>query len=455
MLKIILISIVALLLNAYDLSLEESFNKVLLNNDGLKASQQNVQKARKLKSAANMMYMPNIDLIGSYTYISDPIQFNMQLPLSSIMPILPNINHTTNISTNNLAYGIISIMYPLYTGGKRLSAGNIADLNIDDANFLMQLKKINLFEDLVKTYYGLILNLEILQTLLDVENGHKIHLENAIALEQNGQIAKLERLSAQVAYDKSKSKTLQAKDSLSIALLGFETILQDSNIMRDVTINQNGTIENLHLISPLKISLKELDSLESYQQKVLASYPALKSIEIKQMQAEELSNIEFADFLPTIGLYGGYIFKDNNVLLNKMIPNWNVGIVAKISIFSQKGRIFRYQASQIAQNEINYMRSQAKKDILLLTQKTYKEVVFAKESYENLESTLELAKENLRLQEEAFRNGMGDSAKVIDARNALSGAMIEIKNVEYRYILALAKLCVLSNDIDLFYTFYK
>lgn len=453
--KIILLLFITLFLNAYDLSLEESFNKVLLNNDGLKASYQNIQKARKLKSATNMMYLPSIDLIGNYTYISDPMQLNIHLPLSSISPILPDINHSTKISTNNLAYGLISIMYPLYTGGKRIAAGNIADLNIDDANFLMQLKKINLFEDLVKTYYGLILNLEVLQTLLDIENGHKIHLDNAYELEKNGQIARLERLSAQVAYDKAKNKTLQAKDSLSTALLAFQTLLQDDNIIQDVIINENGNIENLSLISPLQISQKELDSLESYQQKVLASYPMLKSIQIKQMQTEELGNIDFAEFLPTIGLYGGYVIKDNNVLLNRIIPNWNIGITAKISILSPKGRIFRYQANKIAQNEVSYMYSQAKKDILLLTQKTYKEVLFSKESYENLSSTLELAKENLKLQEEAFRNGMGDSANVSDARNALSGAIIEIKNAEYRYIVALAKLCALSNDIDLFYTFYK
>ena len=81
-------------------------------------------------------------------------------------------------------------------------------------------------------------------------------------------------------------------------------------------------------------------------------------------------------------------------------------------------------------------------------------MLFAKESYLNLNSSLELAKENLRLQEEAFKNGMNDSTKVSDARNALSGVIIELKKTEYRYVIALAKLCALSNDIDLFYTFY-
>ncbi len=449
--KILYLVLFSTFLNAYDISLEESFNNMLLNNDGLKASKLNIDKARKLKTATNMLYFPNIDIIGSYTYISDPMILDVNIPVN--LPNISGINHSLHISSNNLAYGVISIMYPLYTGGRRFAASNIADLNIDDANFLFQFKKINLFEDLVKNYYGLILNIEVLKTLIDIENGHKAHLDNAIELEKNGQIAKLERLNAQVAYDKARNKTLESRDSLEVALLAFKTILQNENITNNVEVNHSG-ITNLNLTSPLQVSKKELENINYYKEKVLNSYPMLKSIETKKLQANELSNIEFANFLPTIGLYGGYFFKDNNILLNRMIPNWNVGIMAKFSILSNNGRIFKYQASQIAQNEVNHLYSQAKQDLLLLTEKTYKEVLFAKESYLNLNSSLELAKENLRLQEEAFKNGMNDSTKVSDARNALSGVIIELKKTEYRYVIALAKLCALSNDIDLFYTFY-
>ncbi len=437
--------------SAHDLSLEESFNHVLKNNDGLKASKLNIDKAKKIKDATNMLYFPNIDIIGNYTYISDPMILDVNIPVN--FPNISGINHSLHISSNNLAYGVISIMYPIYTGGKRLSTSNIARLNIDDANFLFQLKKINLFENLVKNYYGLILNIEILKTLIDVENGHKAHLENAIQLERNGQIAKLEYLSAQVAYDKAKNKTLEAKDSLEIALLSFKTILQDEYITNNVKVIGNGVV-NLNLTSSLEISKKELENIDSYKQKVLNAYPMLKSIETKKLQANELKNIEFSNFLPTIGLYGGYFFKDNNLLLNKIIPNWNIGIMARFSILDNNGRIFRYQASKIAQNEANHLYSQAKQDILLLTETTYKEVLSAKDSYLNLSSSLELAKENLRLQEEAFKNGMNDSAKVSDARNMLSGVIIELKRAEYKYIIALAKLCALSNDINSFYTFY-
>ncbi|MDE6887002.1 MAG: TolC family protein [Helicobacteraceae bacterium] len=435
--------------NSQNLNIQEAFDLVLLNNESLKASFKNIEKSQKIKDSTYMLFAPNIDIIGSYNYIDEKMKLNLEIPN---VP-LPIGNLAINLSTNRLAYGLINIIYPLYTGGKRLAALDIANLNIDDANFLMQINKINLFEKLIKAYYGLKLNIEVYKSLKDVENGAKEHLENALKLEENAQIAKIERLSAQVEYDKAKNKALQAKDTAEIALLGLKTIIQDENIAQNVLLDENGKIINLNLTSELLISTKELESLQNYQSKTLASYPALKTIETKKEQVKKLGDIEFANFLPTIGLQGGYVFKDNSILLNKIMPNWYIGVTAKLTLISPSGRIFKYQANKIAQSEIEHTLSQAKKDILLLVESAYKEALSARESYKNFSSTILLAKENLKLQEEAFINGMANNTQVSDARNQLSFATIELKNSQYKYILALAKLYALSNDIESFYLF--
>lgn len=438
--------------NSQNLNIQEAFDLVLLNNESLKASFKNIEKSQKIKDSTYMLFAPNIDIIGSYNYIDEKMKLNLEIPNFPLSAI-GNLAISKDLSTNHLAYGLINIIYPLYTGGKRLAALDIANLNIDDANFLMQINKINLFEKLIKAYYGLKLNIEVYKSLKDVENGAKEHLENALKLEENAQIAKIERLSAQVEYDKAKNKALQAKDTAEIALLGLKTIIQDENIAQNVLLDENGKIINLNLTSELLISTKELESLQNYQSKTLASYPALKTIETKKEQVKKLGDIEFANFLPTIGLQGGYIFKDNSVLLNKIMPNWYIGVTAKLTLISPSGRIFKYQANKIAQSEIEHTLSQAKKDILLLVESAYKEALSARESYKNFSSTILLAKENLKLQEEAFINGMANNTQVSDARNQLSFATIELKNSQYKYILALAKLYALSNDIESFYLF--
>ena len=68
------------------LSIRESYDKVLLNNDSLKASQSGVEKAQKLKKGAWFLFAPQIDIIGNYTYMEKThIDINL--------PPLPPIKH--------------------------------------------------------------------------------------------------------------------------------------------------------------------------------------------------------------------------------------------------------------------------------------------------------------------------------------------------------------------------
>lgn len=438
------------------LSIRESYDKVLLNNDSLKASQSGVEKAQKLKKGAWFLFAPQIDIIGNYTYM-EKTHIDIHLPPQLGAMGLPTALQM-DLHKNHFAFGIINAIYPLYTGGKRLSALKMADLNIKDSEFILQLNKINLFEKLVKAYFGVKLSYEVYQTLHSVELGALAHLNNAKNLQEQGQIAKIEYLSARVEYDKAKNKAHEAKDALDIALLAFKTILQDEELTQSVELSDSGEILNLTLTSNLNDALDStitLKSLQNYKDIALSAYPALKSLEIKKLQTKELSEIEFGNFLPTVGLYGGYVIKDNSTMLNRAIPSWFVGISAKMSLLSSSGRVFKYQASKIAQNEVDYLHRQAKNDILLLVETTYKEVLSAKESYKNHSSTIDLATENLNLQERAFINGMASTVQVSDARNQLALAKIESQNSQYAYAIALAKLYAITNDIENFWIFYE
>lgn len=441
------------------LSIRESYDKVLLNNDSLKASQSAVQKAQKLKSGAYMLFAPEIDIMGNYTFMQKT-SLDVNIPPISLPALggqavnLPTMH--MDLHKSHFAFGIINAVYPIYTGGKRLSALKLSKLNIQDSEFLMQLNKINLFEKLVKSYFGVKLSYDVLKTLQSSEAGALAHLNNAKKLQENGQIAKLEFLGAKVEHDKAKNKTHEARDALDIALLAFKTILQDENLTHSVELDENGEIVNLTLTSDLVTALDaELKPLQYYKDTAISAYPALKSLEVKKLQTKELTEIEIGNFLPTIGLYGGYVLKANNTVLNRAIPSWYVGITAKMSLLSTSGRIFKLQASKIAQNEVDYLHRQAKSDILLLIETTYKEVLSARESYKNHSSTIELATENLNLQEKAFINGMASTVQVSDARNQLSLARIDAQNSQYRYAIALAKLYATTNDMESFWTFYE
>ncbi len=84
-------------------------------------------------------------------------------------------------------------------------------------------------------------------------------------------------------------------------------------------------------------------------------------------------------------------------------------------------------------------------------EKTYKEMLQYKTEYEALNSSLLLARENLRLRELAFKEGLATSVDVVDAQMFLTGAKTKKLNAIYNYVQKISQLAVLSGKSELFF----
>lgn len=438
------------LLLSNPLSFQQAWDLVLQNNHSIKASSIAVEKSEKLNDANTMLYLPRISLSAGYAYLGSPVELDVKKGFEDIVSDLPSgilssINGVTNaiaqklkpleLSNQHLVSASIKILYPLYMGGSIKAANELGKLTLKDSKEALRLKKLSTFEKLANIYYGVLLNQEVLHTLQSVEEGHKVHLENAKKLKKAGQIAHIEVLAAQVAYERAKNDRLKAQDSLEVAELALKTILSDTQT--SYTPNAKLTIKH---------DGKQL-AFEPILKSTLDSYPVLNMVKIKEEQAKEATKIVQSKFIPHFMLFGDYTYHETNSILGSSIPSWFVGVRASMPLLDNTGSYQKFQASKIAQLEVAQLKAQAKKDISLLVEKTYKEAIHAKEFYETLNSSISLAEENLKLQEEAFKQGMATSTQVVDARNTLSKAKIEQQSVAYKYILCVAKLMALSDSI--------
>lgn len=435
------------LLSAESLSFQEAWRLVLNNNHALKAGKIAVQKSEKLNDANTMLYLPKIELTASYAYLGDPVQLDGKEVLNEVSQNISNqgiqniVNGIANrltpldLSNQNVVMASVKILYPLYAGGAIKAVNELGKLALKDAKEALRLKTLSTFEKLAGIYYGVVLNQEMLKTLQEVENGHRLHLENAKKLQQAGQIAKIEVLSAQVAYNRAKNDTLKAKDSLEVAQLALQTILSDNKT--NYQPNAKLRIKPNAKVPPLQPILDQ----------TLSSYPLLNQVKIKEEQAQEALKLARSKFIPHFALFGSYTYHRHDSILGSSMPSWYVGVGMTMPLLDNTGSYQKFQASKIAQLEVSQIKTQAIKDISLLVEKTYKEALQAKEFYFVLNSSIALAEENLKLQEQAFKQGMGTSTKVVDARNLLSKAKIEQQSVAYKYLLSIAKLMALSDQV--------
>ena len=74
----------------------------------------------------------------------------------------------------------------------------------------------------------------------------------------------------------------------------------------------------------------------------------------------------------------------------------------------------------------------------------------ARDQYRLTASTLELAKENLRLREKSFSEGLSTADEVNDARNKLLGAEVARRLAAYRFVAAWAALNGIAGTMNEF-----
>ncbi|EQD89830.1 outer membrane efflux family protein [Helicobacter pylori SouthAfrica50] len=373
--------------NIQKLSLKNAWARVLSSHEGLHAQEYAIKRASKMKLAAKLSFLPQIDLSAFYVYLSNPIKMDfasqkqpgiqkatnqIHQGLQNIQQNIPSQVLTPQIqagmqgvmqgfgalsstleapllfSKQNVVLGALSIIYPLYMGGARFTMVRIADLMQKDANEVYRLKKLSTFQELVKVYYGMVLNAEVAETLEEVEKGHYKHFQNALKMQKVGQIARVETLGAQVAYDKAHIASIKAKDVLETSQLSFNSILSSK--------------DDLSPSNKLEIHTeKDLPNLSWFVSSTLNSYPALRTLENQVQISKENTKLQIAKFLPQVSFFGSYIMKQNNSVFEDMIPSWFVGVAGRMPILSPTGRIQKYQASKLAELQVNSEQIQAKK----------------------------------------------------------------------------------------------
>jgi outer membrane protein TolC len=427
---------------AKSISFDEAWKKVLQESDALAAEKQNIERAQYLQDAASDLLLPSVSLNANYTRLDHAVRVKPSEVIAS-MPI-DAIHEAFGVTTDNLdSYftstlaerdiftSSIRALWPIYTGGRVSAAQDIAKAQYDEAGYLLTLKQLEKFEDLVKYYFAVVLSEQVLKTRENVEQGLKKHYENAIKLEDQGQINKLERLQAQVSLNKSQVERKKSFRDSQIAQITLARLLNSQEkITPTTTLFINASLPTMAL----------------YLDKSLVDFPALKMLDTKQKQLGGLIEIEEGKYYPEVYLYGNYNLYEEDNLASQIAPDWEIGVGVKIPILDTSGRSGKMKAAHSSVMQIKYLRAQAVLDLSVLVEKSYQEANQSLEEYQGLASSLELANENLMLRNKAFKQGISTSVDVVDAQLFVASIKTQRLVAAYQYMLSLSKLLALSVD---------
>ncbi|GFK33277.1 TolC family protein [Vibrio cholerae] len=438
--------------HAAPLSFQEAWDLLQQQNNSLAAQRANVERYAHLKDATQNLNLPSVSVGANFIRLDQDVTLSGKQILDSsggidpnlMAQILPLVTHLgaakSTITERDIFTSSIRAIWPIFTGGRITAAQDAAAGKEDEAQSQLAMEIQARYEDLAKYYFSVVLAKEVLATRIAVEEGLTQHRDNALKLEQQGQIAHVERLQADASLDKAKVERKKAQKTLDIAQSALTQIL--------------GATETVEPSGMLFINTS-LPPMHAFIEQTLNTYPGLSLLDAKEKQASSLIKAEQGKYYPEVYLYGDYSLHEDDSLASQMKPDWLVGVGVNIPLIENTGRSEQVKAANSAVNQVRYLKAQAKQDLSVLVEKTYLEAEQALEEVTGLNSSLNLAQENLRLRQKAFSQGLSTSVDVVDAELYLASIRTQQSLASFNYLISLNKLLALSSEMGSFSTYHQ
>ncbi len=432
---------------AATLSLDEAIAVTLADNPAMKAAEYEERAAQQERRASIGLRMPQISVTGAYAYMAKDIGFDFNkmkgpvqnlagqvlgsgmVPPQYIPPIQQLINPILGadwfLKVQDRSLGFVGgqVTMPIWLGGKINAAGRAAKIQERTAIEQGNQTRNALISELVERYFGLSLAMQVVDVRQQVVDGVRKHLQDAIALEQNGMIAKSERLYVEF-------KLAEAERELANARLQVQTI---SSALQN-TLNRNQ--ELLPVTSMFVVD--KIEDLTFYQAQAADRNPLLNQVSLKRDLAQEGVKVQRSAFLPQVVAMGGGSFYNYQVA--GLVPRWAVGVGVNIKIFDGLNREYKYSAAKQTVRRVGELQNKAEKDISVLVEQLYNQLQNYRNQMTSIDASLAFAEEYLRMKNAAFLEGMASSSDLIDAELNLAGVRAERLQAAFNYDKLLAQL---------------
>ncbi|MCD9005009.1 TolC family protein [Luteimonas sp. XNQY3] len=418
------------------LSFGEAKGQLEAVSDALAAASAGVRRQQDLQDATAYLRLPEIT--GELRRME--FQKTLYIPLGELGPIAGEFG-----LPDPLPIGIqdwrtrptVTAVLPLYTGGAIPAAQHAAAAATGQADAQREGQRQSLAVQLVQAYYGQQLAEQALRVRREVLDGLEHHLRDALALEREGFATRAQRLQANVARDKAEREYRKAENDLATLKSALATLLRSGGEVRPV--------------SPLFVSSAPPRPVEHFEQAALRQQPRVAELRAMRAQAEAGIRVEQAKLKPQLFLFGQYDFRRRDALIND--PDWAFGVGLRYTFLSPSMRPLQISAARARHEQADAGVREAEHQVLLGTRRAWNDLDSARQQFLLLDSSIEQARENLRLQALAFREGQATSLDVIDARLALGGAQVERAQAAYQYDVALAQLLEVSGQMDQYEAF--
>lgn len=409
-------------------SLESGWSALLERHGGIEAAESRIASRRALQHATRSLLLPQLDLETRYTAMDEAIEIDLDPIRQVILSLHPQVDgrmippFQTVVQERDFVRGAVQMTWPLYTGGRITAARKAARASVAESEAQLRQTQSTLMRDYVRRYFAVALAVRALSLREEREVAMEKHLARAQKLEAAGQVAHVDVLHAQVSRDEAQRDRKCAASDLRVAQEALEA-------WTGWQVESGAALDPLELM-PLPAELRDVEAGPD------SEHPTLERLRQLEAQAEQSLAAEQGRRLPELYLFGKQELVQSG--LTMLDPEWAVGVGMRWSLLDRSSRTDRIVSAKQQVREIRALEGQAAVDLRTLVLQSIEQWRHAVDNHAWLERSEELAREALRVREQAFSEGQATSLDVVDAHLAVQRVSLGKAMAQYESLVAAA-----------------
>jgi len=400
------------------LTVEAAVQEALKNNTLIRRAMEEARAAVEGEKSARAELLPRLSASYSYNRLRDT-------PYAVFNSIKVDVGAKDHI------FWDVTITQPIFTGFALATKRKIAALEIDVQEILKQQAVLDVIMQTRIACFQVLLARSALEVTDEEERQLEGHAHDAKQIHGQGLVPYNDLLKSQVSLAQARQNRVSAASRLRVAVSALNTILR-RDIMEETQVRKIPSFQPFHY------------EISALFEDAIRKRPELRQLNVVMEQAGLSIRIAKRSYYPQVYLVGSYeqtgdnLSADNNDFGND--HNAIVGFQV-IWTFFEWGKTQAEAKKAFHKKAALEQKIQAIKDsILLEVTDTFQRLGVAEKNIQTAREALVQAKENFRITNLQYRNGITTSTEVLDARTFLTQAEMNHHNAFYGYRIAEAAL---------------
>lgn len=417
------------------MTLEECVAAARQGNTTAKDAKNDILMAKEQQKLARSKYFPTLTASAFHFRSSDYLAKYQVLDQEDVNSL--NEQAGSSLTVDDFTIGIVkkgsnaglTLIEPIYTGGRISNYNKLADLQVDARNLQRDVADDQIVMDTEFLYFK-ILELHETDKMLgamekELENIH----QDAINIWENGIVNKNDVLSVELVIDQLSALRIKTGNGCRLLRRALAKYIgmPDEDIDVDTTLSKE-------IVAPEQLAVSTQTALENRSETRLLDIWVEKSVLERK--------IAKANMLPVLAMGGTASYSKFTT------QNWNsrvmgfVGVQVPLSAFWSDRH--EYKRKKIEEQKANDFRKDKRELISLQIQDAYDNLVSTYKQTQIAQKSITKAEENMRMNREYYKEGLTTMTVLLDAQRQHQQALTQYHTAVSEYLQAKTKYLILT-----------